>query len=123
MPRGGKRSTSFKPGQKSPNPNGRPKKPANELATVIAKQAIQDVKAAAKECTADAINALKSIVKDSSKPAAARVGAAQAILDRGWGKAPQIVAGDPEQPIEHRITFTDAERAAAVRALLAKAKG
>jgi hypothetical protein len=122
MPRGGKRSTSFKPGQKSPNPKGRPKKPANELATVIAKQAIQDVKAAAKECTTDAISALKSIVKDSSKPAAARVSAATVILDRGWGKAPVTIAGDSENPVEHRVTFTTDERVAAIRALLAKAR-
>jgi hypothetical protein len=35
--------------------------------------------------------ALKGVMKDESKPAAARVGAAIAILDRGWGKPMQAV--------------------------------
>jgi hypothetical protein len=38
-----------------------------------------------------AIKTLKSVMKDESKPAAARVGAAIAILDRGWGKPMQAV--------------------------------
>jgi hypothetical protein len=121
MPRGGRRSTTFQKGTAKAGP-GRPKKPANETAKAILKTAIADVKVAAKECTEDAIKALKSIVKDNSKPAAARVSAATAILDRGWGKPNVTIAGDPENPIEHRIVFTDAERLAAVRALLAKAK-
>ena len=87
--RGGRRSTSFKPGK--PGGPGRPKKKAEEKATAIAKKAIADVKAAAKDCTEDAIKTLKSVMKDESKPAAARVGAAIAILDRGWGKPMQAV--------------------------------
>jgi hypothetical protein len=87
--RGGRRSTSFKPGK--PGGPGRPKKKAEEKATAIAKKAIVDVKAAAKDCTEDAIKTLKSVMKDESKPAAARVGAAIAILDRGWGKPTQAV--------------------------------
>jgi hypothetical protein len=111
MPRGGRRSTTFQKGTAKAGP-GRPKKPANETAKAILKTAIADVKVAAKECTEDAIKA----------SAAARVSAATAILDRGWGKPNVTIAGDPENPIEHRIVFTDAERLAAVRALLAKAK-
>jgi hypothetical protein len=95
--RGGRRSTSFKPGK--PGGPGRPKKKAEEKATAIAKKAIADVKAAAKECTEDAIKTLKSVMKDESKPAAARVGAAIAILDRGWGK--------PQQQIDANVNFFD----------------
>ena len=63
------------------------------------KKAIADVKAAAKECTEDAIKTLKSVMKDESKPAAARVGAAIAILDRGWGK--------PMQAVEASVSILD----------------
>lgn len=94
--RGGRRSTTFTPGKGGP---GRPKKKPEEKAHAILKKAILDVKAAAKECTADAINALKSILNDTSKPAAARVGAATAILDRGWGKPNVTISGDPENPL------------------------
>ena len=64
------------------------------LRVVAAKKAIADVKAAAKECTEDAIKTLKSVMKDESKPAAARVGAAIAILDRGWSKPQQTVSAN-----------------------------
>ena len=60
--RGGRRSTSFKPGK--PGGPGHPKKKAEEKATAIAKKATADVKAAAKECTEDAIKTLKSVMKD-----------------------------------------------------------
>jgi hypothetical protein len=118
MPRGGRRSTSFKPG-KSGNPSGKPKDPAK----LAKRQAIADIRAAAKELSPEALGALQDCLADGRAPWAARVGAAQAILDRGWGKAPTTIAGDPENPIEHRVTFTDAERLGALRAFLAKAKG
>jgi hypothetical protein len=89
--RGGRRSTSFKPGNKIALGKGRPKKAADETAKVVLKAAIADVKAAAKECTQEAIETLKSVMTDEQKPAAARVGAAIAILDRGWGKPMQAV--------------------------------
>lgn len=103
MPRGGRRSTSFKPGNIA-NPKGRPKlspelKSAKDLAKAEIKSAIVDVKAAAKECTEDAVKTLRDIMKDSQKPAAARVGAATALLDRGWGK--------PMQPVEASISLFD----------------
>ncbi len=41
-----------------------------------------------------ALNALVAIVEDSKSPAAARVSAASAILDRGYGKPPQFTTGD-----------------------------
>ena len=107
--RGGRRSTSFKPGK--PGGPGRPKKKAEEKATTIAKKAIADVKAAAKECTEDAIKTLKSVMKDGSKPAAARVGAAIAILDRGWGK--------PTQAVDANVSVLDRMTDDEQRALLA----
>ena len=113
MPRCGRRSTSFKPGK--PGGPGRPRKKAEEKATAIAKKATADVKAAAKECTEDAIKTLKSVMNDESKPAAARVGAAIAILDRGWGKPTQTV----EASVSILDQMTDDEQKAMLAALAA----
>ena len=44
------------------------------------------VAAAARERTVDAAYTLVSICRDPTAPAAARVAAATAILDRAWGK-------------------------------------
>ena len=71
----GGNATSFKPGQ-SGNPGGRPK-------------IIAEVRDLAREQTEAAIKALVEIVK-GGESAAARVSAAQALLDRGWGKPMQM---------------------------------
>lgn len=86
MSRGGRRSTSFKPGS-SGNPGGRPKKPQ----TIEARRIVADVKALARECAPEAIWTLKTIMLDVKAPPAARIGAATAILDRGFGKPTQAV--------------------------------
>jgi hypothetical protein len=84
MPRGGRRSTSFKPGV-SGNPGGRPKKPQSwERRRIVA-----DVKALAQECAPEAISTLKTIMLSTKMPPAARLGAATALLDRGYGKPGQ----------------------------------
>src|SRR5262252_6226016 len=67
----------FQPGQ-SGNPGGKPK-------------AIVEVAAAARERTTEAIETLNKIMTDKDATASARVSAAVAILERGWGKAPQTV--------------------------------
>jgi hypothetical protein len=46
---------------------------------------------AARELTAEALQTLVDIMHDSSATAAARAACANAILDRGWGKATQQV--------------------------------
>lgn len=79
----GGNATSFKPGQ-SGNPGGRPK-------------AVAVVRDLAREHTETAITALVEIMT-TGESAAARVAAAQAILDRGWGKPTQTVAGDSDAP-------------------------
>jgi hypothetical protein len=66
---------------------GRPKKPA----TIEARKIIKDVKAAAREMTQEALDALKAVVTSADAPAAARVSAATAILDRGCGKLKETV--------------------------------
>jgi hypothetical protein len=118
MPRGGRRSTTFQPGKGGP---GRPKKKPEEKANVIAKKAIADVKAAAKEYTAEAIDTLGSVMTDSTKPAAARVSAATVILDRGWGKPNVTIAGDPENPLAFK-DLTNEKRVDALMAFLEKTR-
>jgi hypothetical protein len=113
--RGGRRSTSFKPGNRA-NPKGRPKlDPAIKAAKLEAKSAIVDVRAAAKENTADAIKTLKTVMNNDHAPSAARVAAAIAILDRGWGKPMQAV----EASVSILDQMTDNERKALLAALAA----
>jgi predicted ATP-dependent serine protease len=92
--KGGRRSTSFKPGV-SGNPDGRPKRPE----TIATRRVVADVKATARDLTLDAMDTLKQVMKDPKAPPAARVGAATAILDRGWGK--------PQQQIDANVNVID----------------
>jgi hypothetical protein len=93
MGKGGKRKTSFQPGQ-SGNPKGRPKKPPEAA----------EVEALARTYSTIAIRALVDIASASrltkngrvsaKVPAAARVMAANALLDRGFGKPVQPATSD-----------------------------
>ena len=84
----------------SGNPGGRPR-------------VLTDVQELARERSPDAINTLAAIMDDQKAPPAARVAAANALLDRGYGK--------PTQPISQTLTkldpstMSDAELAAIVR--------
>lgn len=65
-----------------------------------------DIRSLARAHTEKAINVLVGVMSQEESPPAARVSAASVLLDRGWGKAKQIVAGaDDEPPINvlHRI--------------------
>ncbi len=73
---------AFQPGQ-SGNPGGRPKASAR-------------VRDAAREHTESAIEVLVSIMTNTDAATAARVAAASAILDRGYGKPTQPIDGDGE---------------------------
>jgi hypothetical protein len=53
-----------------------------------------ELRAAARELTPLALGTLKRIAADVAAPEAAQVSAAQAILDRGWGKPTQPIDGD-----------------------------
>jgi hypothetical protein len=59
---------------RSGNPGGRPR-------------VLADVQALARSLTTEAISTLAEIANNPEAPAAARVAAANAILDRGWGRA------------------------------------
>jgi hypothetical protein len=91
----------FRRGQ-SGNPGGRPK-------------IFTEVKQAAREHTEAAINTLVAVMDNEEAPAAARVAAANAILDRGWGKPGQYVETSVlNKPIRE---MTDEELNAAIAAL------
>jgi hypothetical protein len=79
------RGRPFKPGQ-SGNPGGRPK-------------VLGDVQELARQKSPEAINTLSNIMNDDKAPPAARVAAANALLDRGYGK--------PTQPISQTLAKVD----------------
>ena len=53
-----------------------------------------DLRSLARGHTKLCIKVLAGIVSQQAVPAAARVSAAQALLDRGWGRAPQVLSGE-----------------------------
>jgi len=55
----------------------------------------------AREHTVEAVETLVSVMLDVQAPAAARVAAADKVLNRGWGQAPQTVTiSDQSEPID-----------------------
>jgi hypothetical protein len=64
-----------------------------------------EIRSLARSHTRTALNVLVGIMRSKDATAAARVSAANAILDRGWGKATQTVETGDDSPLEliHRI--------------------
>jgi hypothetical protein len=81
----------FQPG-KSGNPGGRPKE-------------VEAVRELARQHTGEAIQTLAAIMRDGKEPAAARVRAAEYVLDRGWGR-PETTA-NVKLPRDVRDLSTD----------------
>jgi hypothetical protein len=69
------------PAIQSGNPGGRPK-------------VVVEVKELARAHTGEAIQTLVSIMTNPKSALAARVSAANALLDRGYGKPPQHITGE-----------------------------
>ncbi len=74
----------FQPGT-SGNPSGRPK------VTLADGRSLSEV---AREHTVAAINVLLEVAQSKEQPAAARVSAATALLDRGWGRPTQAIVAN-----------------------------
>lgn len=66
-------------------------------------KATDDIKVLARQYTAEALEALVAVVRDSESDAA-RVSAANALLDRGYGKPSQVLSGD-ENGGPHRFVI------------------
>jgi hypothetical protein len=66
---------------------------------------IIEIRSLARSHTRTALNVLVGIMRSKDATAAARVSAANAILDRGWGKATQTIETGDDGPLEliHRI--------------------
>lgn len=58
-----------------------------------------EIRSLARSHTETALNTLAGIMQQTDAPPAARVSAASALLDRGWGKPAQaIIGGDDDDP-------------------------
>jgi hypothetical protein len=65
---------------------------------------ITEIKALSRTLSARAIRNLASIMDDKKQPAASRVSAAVALLDRGWGRPAQAISGDADNPLQVEVT-------------------
>lgn len=70
-------------------------------------KAVADIRSLARSHTDHAIRVLAGIMREKSAPAAARVSAAQVLLDRGWGKAQQDVQVNGDIKITIRKMLED----------------
>lgn len=52
---------------------------------------------------ADAIKGIAALAANPKTAEATRLAAWKELLDRGYGKAPQTIAGDPTAPLLHEI--------------------
>jgi hypothetical protein len=66
---------------------------------------ITEIRSLARSHTRTALNVLVGVMRSKDATAAARVSAANAILDRGWGKAAQAIENGNGGALEliHRI--------------------
>lgn len=64
------------------------------------------IRSLARAHTESAINTLVGIMQQPQAPESARVAAANSLMDRGWGKAAQIIAGDEDEgPVKLEIAW------------------
>ena len=66
-----------------------------------------DIRSLARSHTEAALKTLAGIMNQSEAPAAARVSAATALLDRGWGKPSQTVDMTVRKAIARELTDDD----------------
>jgi hypothetical protein len=66
---------------------------------------ITEIRSLARSHSRTALNVLVGVMRSKDATAAAKVSAANAILDRGWGKAAQTIENGGDGPLEliHRI--------------------
>ena len=66
---------------------------------------ITEIRSLARSHTRTALNVLVGVMRSKDATATAKVSAANAILDRGWGRATQPIENGDDGPLEliHRI--------------------
>jgi len=88
------------------------------------RQAVALVAELARQHTPQAIQTLANIMTDEKASKVSRVAAANALLDRAWGRAPQVMTleSDPDVLNESHAMFDAARRIAFTLALGVKAR-
>jgi hypothetical protein len=68
-------------------------------------KSVTEIRSLARSYTKTALNVLVAVMRNTRAPAPARIAAANAILDRGWGKATQAIETSADGALEliHRI--------------------
>jgi hypothetical protein len=68
-------------------------------------KSVTEIRSLARSHTRTALNVLVGVMRSPKAPAPARIAAANAILDRGWGKATQAIENGDDGALEliHRI--------------------
>lgn len=66
---------------------------------------VTEIRSLARGHTRTALNVLVGVMRNTKAPPPARIAAANAILDRGWGRAPQAIANGDDGALEliHKI--------------------
>jgi hypothetical protein len=78
-----------------------------------------EIRSLARSHTEEAINCLVGVMRNSTNDSA-KVAAAEKVLDRGWGKSLQVIAGD-EDGGAVKIELNDTEAARRIAFVLHKA--
>ena len=68
-------------------------------------KSVTEIRSLARSHTRTALNVLVGVMRNTKAPPPARIAAANAILDRGWGRAPQTIANGDDGALEliHKI--------------------
>jgi hypothetical protein len=68
-------------------------------------RSITEIRSLARSHTRTALNVLVGVMRSKDATATAKISAANAILDRGWGKATQAIGNSDDGALEliHRI--------------------
>ena len=67
----------------------------------------EDIKSLCRAHTATAVSTLAGIMRQPKAQVSARIAAAQALLDRGWGRAAQVMAAEEGGPPKIIIEYRD----------------